>query len=67
MGKTMSYHISTGKHSILTRNDFKRIESHNWRKYKDGKDDTGIIELKNGELEGKSMLERFNYVLDKEI
>ena len=63
----MSYHISTGKHSILTRNDFKRIESHNWRKYKDGKDDTGIIELKNGELEGKSMLERFNYVLDKEI
>lgn len=67
MGKTMSYHISTGKHSILTRNDFKRIESHNWRKYKDGKDDSGIIELKNGELEGKSMLERFNYVLDKEI
>ena len=67
MGKTMSYHISTGKHSILTRNDFKRIESHNWRKYKNGKDDTGIIELKNGELEGKSMLERFNYVLDKEI
>lgn len=67
MGKTMSYHISTGKHSILTRNDFKRIESHNWRKYKDGKDDTGIIELKTGELEGKSMLERFNYVLDKEI
>lgn len=67
MGKTMSYHISTGKHSILTRNDFKRIESHNWRKYKDGKDNTGIIELKNGELEGKSMLERFNYVLDKEI
>ena len=67
MGKTMSYHISTGKHSILTRNDFKRIESHNWRKYKDGKDDTGIIELKNGELEGKSMLERFTYVLDKEI
>lgn len=67
MGKTMSYHISTGKHSILTRNDFKRIESHNWRKYKDGKDDTGIIELKNGELEGKSMLERFNYVLEKEI
>lgn len=67
MGKTMSYHISTGKHSILTRNDFKRIESHNWRKYKDGKDDTGIIELKNGELEGKSILERFNYVLDKEI
>lgn len=63
----MSYHISTGKHSILTRNDFKRIESHNWRKYKDGKDNTGIIELKNGELEGKSMLERFNYVLDKEI
>ena len=63
----MSYHISTGKHSILTRNDFKRIESHNWRKYKDGKDDTGIIELKNGELEGKSMLERFTYVLDKEI
>jgi len=63
----MSYHISTGKHSILTRNDFKRIESHNWRKYKDGKDDSGIIELKNGELEGKSMLERFNYVLDKEI
>lgn len=63
----MSYHISTGKHSILTRNDFKRIESHNWRNYKDGKDDTGIIELKNGELEGKSMLERFNYVLDKEI
>lgn len=67
MGKTMSYHISTGKHSILTRNDFKRIESHNWRKYKDGKDDSGIIELKNGELEGKSMLERFTYVLDKEI
>lgn len=67
MGKTMSYHISTGKHSILTRNDFKRIESHNWRKYKDGKDDSGIIELKNGELEGKSMVERFNYVLDKEI
>lgn len=67
MGKTMSYHISTGKHSILTRNDFKRLESHNWRKYKDGKDDTGIIELKNGELEGKSMLERFRYVLDKEI
>lgn len=67
MGKTMSYHISTGKHSILTRNDFKRLESHNWRKYKDGKDDTGIIELKNGELEGKSMLERFSYVLDKEI
>ena len=67
MGKTMSYHISTGKHSILTRNDFKRIESHNWRKYKDGKDDSGIIDLKNGELEGKSMLERFTYVLDKEI
>lgn len=67
MGKTMSYHISTGKHSILTRNDFKRLESHNWRKYKDGKDDTGITELKNGELEGKSMLERFSYVLDKEI
>ena len=63
----MSYHISTGKHSILTRNDFKRIESHNWRKYKDGKDDSGIIDLKNGELEGKSMLERFTYVLDKEI
>lgn len=67
MGKTMSYHISTGKHSILTRNDFRRLESHNWRKYKDGKDDTGITELKNGELEGKSMLERFTYALDKEI